>query len=100
MTFSCPRSNDVNEGNDFTCVCRDEGGRPPANVTWSKDGKQIGGIGKESQTLTLSNANGTHNGNYTCEARSVKTNDEFVDQKYIEVTVIPNCKYVDIPLKY
>jgi hypothetical protein len=35
----------------------------------------------------------------TCEARS-HTNDEYVDKKYIEVTVIPNCKYVDILLKF
>ncbi len=99
MTFNCSRRNEVNKGDDFTCVCRDEGGRPPANITWSKDSKQIGGIGKESQTLTLSNVNGTHNGTYTCEAQS-HTNDEYVDKKYIEVTVIPNCKYVDIPLKF
>ena len=33
-----------------------KGGNPPANVTWyDKNGVQIGGTGKEEQTLTRSN---------------------------------------------
>jgi hypothetical protein len=56
VTINCSSAVIVNEGDDFTCVCRGEGGNPPANVTWyDKDGVQIGGTGKEEQTLTRSN---------------------------------------------
>jgi hypothetical protein len=71
-------------------VCRGKGGNPPANVTWNKDGKQIGETKKENNTLTLSNVNETHTGNYTCEAQS-HTNDEFADEIPIQVQVY--CKY-------
>jgi hypothetical protein len=81
----------VNEGVDFTCVCRGEGGNPPANVTWYKDGVQIGGTGKEEQTLTLSDISRTNRGTYECEARS-HTDDRFADKKSIEVDI--NCKYL------
>ncbi len=89
VAFSCFRRNKVNEGDDFTCVCRGEGNYPPANVTWYKDGAQIGRTRKENQTLTLSNVNGTQNGTCKCEARSYPS-DEFLDAKYMEVRL--NCK--------
>jgi hypothetical protein len=82
----------VIEGDDVTCECCGEGGRPPPNVTWSKDGNQIGGIGKECKTLSLNNVNGTHNGTYKCEARSY-VGDDYVDAKNIDVLVKPKCKY-------
>jgi hypothetical protein len=59
----------VNEGDNFTCVCRGEGGNLPANVTWYKDDIQIGGTGKEEQTLTLSNVVRTASGTYKCVAK-------------------------------
>ncbi len=95
MAFSCPHRNELNEGDDFTCVCRGEGGYPPANVTWYKDGAQISGTRKENQILALSNVNGAQNGTYKCEAQSYPS-DEFVDAKYMEVRV--NCKYYIIKL--
>ncbi len=52
-----------------------------------------------SSVITLKIVNGTHNGTYTCDVRS-HTNDKFADKKYIEVTVKPNCKYIDTPLRY
>ncbi|CAB3976996.1 B-cell receptor CD22-like [Paramuricea clavata] len=71
VTMSCSSPVTVNEGDNFTCVCRSEGGNPPANVTWyDKDGVQIGGTGKEGQTLTLSNVDGRDSGTYKCVAQS------------------------------
>jgi hypothetical protein len=90
VTFSCSSRTTVNEGDDFTCVCRSEGGIPPADVTWYKDGVQIGGKGKEEQTLSLSDISRIGSGTYECEARS-HTDDRFSDKKSIEVDV--NCKY-------
>ena len=80
------------EDDDVICVCRSQGGRPPANVTWSKDGNQIGGIGKKNKTLILNNVNGTHNGTYKCEARSYD-DPKYIDAKYITVVVRLKCKY-------
>ena len=74
VTLSCSSPITVNEGDDFTCVCRGEGGNPPANVAWYKDGVQIGGTGMEEQALTLSNVNGTDNGTYNA-----------TDEKSIEI---------------
>ncbi|CAB3986177.1 opioid-binding cell adhesion molecule isoform X4 [Paramuricea clavata] len=86
VTFSCSSAVTVNEGDNFTCVCRGEGGNPPADVTWYKDGTQIGGTGKEKKTLTLSDVSRTNRGTYECEARS-HTDDRFADKKSIEVEV-------------
>jgi hypothetical protein len=70
VTINCSSSITLYEGDNFTCVCRGEGGNPPADVTWYKDGVQIGGTGKEEQTLTLSNVDGTDTGTYKCVAQS------------------------------
>ncbi len=97
MTFTCLSLNEVNEGDNFTCVCKGEGGNPPANVTWYKDGVQIGETGKENETLTLINVNETSNGIYKCEARSY-INDSFVDKKSIKLVVRKLSKYtIDSP---
>ena len=92
MTFTCLSRNEVNEGDNFTCVCKGENGNPPANVTWYKDDVQIGAIGKENKTLTLINVNETSNGMYKCEARSY-TNDSFADKKSITLVVRKLSKY-------
>ncbi|XP_028399293.1 neural cell adhesion molecule 1-like [Dendronephthya gigantea] len=71
ITFSCFNSSTVNEGENFTCVCKGEGGRPTANVTWyDKNGVQIGVTGRGKQLLTLTNVDKTHSGTYTCKAQS------------------------------
>jgi hypothetical protein len=88
VTLSCWSPITVNEGDNFTCVCRGEGGNPPANVAWDKDGVQIGGTGKEEQTLTRSNVRRTVSGTYKCVATSHTLTDELV-----EVKVILDCKY-------
>jgi hypothetical protein len=90
VTLSCSSPIIVNEGDDVTCVCRGEGGNPPANVAWYKDGVQIGGTGIEEQTLTLSNVDGTDNGTYKCMAQS---HINAIDEKSIEVKVRLDCKY-------
>ena len=59
------------------------GGNPPANVTWYKDGVQIGGIGKKERTLNLSNVDNTASGTYKCVAQS----HVLKDQKTIKLIV-------------
>ena len=82
----------MGEGDNVTWVCRGEDGNSPANVTWFKDGVQIGGTGKEEQKLTLRNVSQTENGTYKCVARS-HTYSMFVDEKSIEIIVRRKCKY-------
>ena len=88
MTFSSSSPERVNEGDSVTCVCRGEGGNPPTNVTWYKDGVQIGGTGNEEQTLTLRNVNRADSGTYVCLTQS---HINAMDEKSIKVIV--NCKY-------
>ena len=76
VTFGCPSLNTVNEGGNFTCVCKGIGGNPSANVTWFKDDVQIDGPGKEKQTLTFSNIGRTASGEYKCVAQSHTLRDE------------------------
>ena len=97
VTFTCSRRNEVNEGDHFICVCRGEDGRPPADVAWFNDGKQIGKMGKENQTLTLSKVNEIASETYKCKAQSYPS-DEYIDEKSIVVEV--NCKYFDIQVKH
>jgi hypothetical protein len=71
VTVDCSSTITLNKGDDITCLCKGEGGKPPANVTWYGKGNiQIGETGKEKQTLFLENVNGTYNGTYTCKAQS------------------------------
>ena len=64
-------------------MCRGEGGNPPANVTWYKDGVQFGETENEEKTLTLSNVNGTASGLYKCVARS----HSLMDERSIKIVV-------------
>ena len=80
----------MNEGDDFTCVCRGEGGNPLADVTWNKNGVQIGGTGMEEQALPLRNVDGADSGTYKCVAQS---HINATDEKSIEIIVKLNCKY-------
>ena len=92
MTFTCLSLNEVNEGDNFTCVCKGENGNPPADVTWYKDRVPINGTRTEENTLTLTSVNETSNGTYECEARS-HTNDSFADKKSIKLIVRQLSKY-------
>ena len=87
MSLSCSRRITVNEGDNVTCVCREQGGNPPADVSWYKDGAKIGGTGKEEKTLTLTKVNKTASGTYECVAKS----HTLTDEKSIEIIVY--CKY-------
>ena len=60
----------VNVGDDVTCLCEGKGGKPPANVTWYKDGVQIGDTEKEDIALTLRNVDKKDGGTYNCVANS------------------------------
>ena len=82
----------MGEGDNVTCVCRGEGGNPPANVTWFKDDVQIGETEKEEQKLTFSNVSRTESGTYKCVAQS-HANSMFVDEKTNEIIVRRKCKY-------
>ena len=83
VSINCSNLNTVNEGDDFSCGCKGEGGNPPANVTWYKDDRQIGGTGKKEQTLNLSNIDNTASGTYTCVTQS----HALKDQKTIKLIV-------------
>ena len=83
VTVNCSSLITINEGDDVTCECKDEGGNPPADVTWFKDGKQIGEIGKKKKTITLSNVDKTASGRYKCVAQS----HTLTDERSIEIIV-------------
>ena len=83
VSINCLSVNTLNEGDDFLCECNGEGGNPPANVTWYKDGVQIGGTEKKEQTLNLSNVDNTASGTYKCVAQS----HVLKDQKTIKLIV-------------
>ena len=83
MAFSCSRVLTVDEGDNVSCVCKGQGGNPPANVTWYKDGNKIGETGKEEKALTLNNVDRKASGTYKCAAQSHPLKDE----KVIEIIV-------------
>ena len=90
VTFSYASPVRVTEGDDVTCVCTGEGGVPaPANVTWYKDGVQIGETKKENNTLTVTDVNVTDSGTYKCVAQSYPTN-AYKDEKSIQIIVNVN----------
>ena len=70
VTINCSGSVLLAEGDDFTCECRNKGGKPPVSITWYKNKKQI----TEStywgeNTLYLIDVNVKSNGTYTCVAQ-------------------------------
>ncbi|XP_028399355.1 hemicentin-1-like [Dendronephthya gigantea] len=87
VTLNCSSPVILNEGDNFTCLCSGEGGNPPANVIWYKDGVKISDAGIENQTLNIWNADRTDNGNYTCAATSSYRYNNFRDEESIEVIV-------------
>ncbi|XP_028407291.1 deleted in malignant brain tumors 1 protein-like [Dendronephthya gigantea] len=81
VTVNCSSFIAVNLGDDITCLCEGKGGKPPANVTWYKDGVQFGDTEQEQNVLNLSNVSETDNGTYTCVGKS----HTLTDEKSIEV---------------
>ena len=86
VTVNCSSPVTVNEGDNVTCVCREQGGNPPANVTWYKDDVRFGETGKDEETLHLSNVGKTASGTYKCVAQSHTLTDE------ISIEIIVYCK--------
>ena len=83
VTINCSSPVQIPKGNDFSCVCRGEGGRPTASVTWYKDGIQIGNPSYEENTLSLSDVKQIDSGTYKCVAQRYNLKKE----KLIEVIV-------------
>ncbi|XP_028416916.1 neural cell adhesion molecule 1-like [Dendronephthya gigantea] len=86
VTFSCPDTTTLNEGDDFSCLCEGKNGSPAADVTWFKDGEQIGGTGKKEQLLTLKNVDKSDSGTYKCVAES-DSNERYKDEKTMKIIV-------------
>ncbi|XP_046858254.1 hemicentin-2-like isoform X2 [Xenia sp. Carnegie-2017] len=77
----------VNESDSVSCVCKGEGGNPPANVTWfDKDNNIIGYVGVVSKTLVIPNVAVNDDGNYTCKVQSYDGED-YRDEKSIKIVV-------------
>ena len=77
----------MDEGDNLTCLCGAEGGNPPPNVTWYKNGEQIGEARDGKNILNLTDVTEKDNGTYTCVVQSYTLKDK----KSIEVIVY--CKY-------
>ena len=84
--MNCSSRVKLNEGDNFTCLCRGEGGNPPANVTWFKDGVKLTDVGTENQTLNIWNAGRKDNRTYKCEVTSY-SHENYTDEESIEVIV-------------
>ena len=89
VKIDCCGTITINEGDDITCLCKGEGGNPPATVSWFKDDVQVGERGKEEQVLTLSNVDKSASGRYKCVAKSYNLTDE----TSLKVIVHVNRKY-------
>ena len=76
----------------MTCLCTSEGGNPPANVTWTKNGENIGETKQRKNILFLRNVSTSDVGNYVCTAESYP-DDKYRDTKFVEL--ILNCKYLE-----
>ena len=83
VAFNCFSPIMVDEGDNVTCVCRGQGGNPPADVTWYKDNRKIGGTGKEEKTLIRYDVDRAASGTYKCVAQS----HNLTDEKLIEMIV-------------
>ena len=80
----------VDEGENVTCSCTSDGGNPPANVVWTKNGKKFGETEQRENILFLRNVSTSDAGNYVCTAESYPDN-KYRDAKSVQL--ILNCKY-------
>ncbi|XP_028418092.1 uncharacterized protein LOC114543202 [Dendronephthya gigantea] len=96
VTLNCSSPVTLNEGENFACLCRGEGGNPPANVTWFKNGVKITDVGIERQTLKLSNISRTDNGTYKCKATSYP-HQNYTDEKSYQV-IVYGPQETDVPI--
>ncbi|XP_046860779.1 carcinoembryonic antigen-related cell adhesion molecule 6-like isoform X2 [Xenia sp. Carnegie-2017] len=88
VVHNCSNLLVVNEGDNVSCVCRGEGGNPPANVTWFDKNNNILGddVGVVSKTSVITNVTMNDGGNYRCKAQSYN-DPRFRDEKSIEILV-------------
>ncbi|XP_028399325.1 hemicentin-1-like [Dendronephthya gigantea] len=86
VTLNCSSPVPLLKGENFTCLCRGEGGNPPANVTWFKNGVKISDVEIEKQTVNLLNVGRADNGTYKCEVTSY-SHENYTEEKSIAVTV-------------
>ena len=77
----------MTKGNNFICVCRGEGGNPPADVTWYKGNEQIA-TGTVIAILNLTDVDKNDAETYKCEAKSHEK-----AKKETTIEIIVNCKY-------
>ena len=91
MILNCASPVTLKKSENFTCLCKGEGGNPPANVTWYKDGDKFTDVGTERQTLKLLNVGETESGTYKCVATSYP-HANYTDEKSSQVIVINNSK--------
>ncbi|XP_046858245.1 carcinoembryonic antigen-related cell adhesion molecule 5-like [Xenia sp. Carnegie-2017] len=85
--INCSTPLVVSKGDNVSCVCKGEGGNPPANVTWfDKDNNITGDVGVVSKTLVITNVTVNDGGNYRCKAESFN-DSRFIDEKSIEIQV-------------
>ena len=96
MTLNCSSRVALNEGDNFTCLCESDGGNPPANVTWYKDGVMFGEVGTENQILKLLSVGKSESGTYKCVASSFP-HKSYTREKSVQVLV--PCKYDILPLQ-
>ena len=89
MTIDCSSLLIVNEGDDVICECRCEGGNPPAECTWYKNGAQVGEREMEVNTLILRNFNRQDSANYLCVGQShVKARNK------MSIRITDICEYI------
>ncbi|CAB3998573.1 B-cell receptor CD22-like [Paramuricea clavata] len=69
------------------CECQGLNDNPPANVTWNKDGKQIGKTRTEKKILTLIKVDEIDSATYKCMAESYPNAIMYRDEKSIRVDV-------------
>ena len=67
----------LNDGNDFSCKCRNEGGKYPASVTWYEDKKENGETCYEGKILILIDVKSKQNNKtYKCVVQRYDLKDE------------------------
>ena len=76
MTISCPSRVILNESDDFSCLCKNEGGKNPVNVTWYKDNKRFRNTSNRKNLLNLTDVNENNNQTYMCVAQRYALKDE------------------------
>ena len=89
----------LKNGENFTCLCKGDGGNPAVNVTWYKGGVKFGDVGTEKETLNWLNIYEADSGIYNCVAASYP-HENYTDEKSVQVTVYCKFDYLTIHVLY